>query len=112
MSIKLFTALCLVSACSASFGQVANDSDKEDLKICQGVATELNRTKGVGIARDGMTRLVTWRAACAEEPPSGRGNVTALCEGKRTPSKGGGKVFFWQKSDHGKRNSGYYACTD
>lgn len=112
MSIKLFTLLCLASACSVGFAQTADDADKEDVKKCQMLAADMNKSKGVGISMEGMTRLVTWRAACAERPPVGRGNVTALCEGKRTPAKGGGKVFFWQKSDHGQYNTGYFACDD
>ena len=112
ISRKYFTVLCLAGACSVSVSHAADSSDYEDLKKCRALATELNRTKNVGIDPDGMTRLVTWRAACAERPPTGPGNVTALCEGKRTSVKGGGKVFFWQKADHGKPNYGYFSCDD
>ncbi len=66
-----------------------------------------------GITYDSLkdiTPLVTWRAACAERPPTGPGNVTALCEGKRTAAKGGAGVFFWQKSHQGKLKRGYFEC--
>jgi hypothetical protein len=52
----------------------------------------------------------TWRAACAERPPTGKGTVTALCEAKRKTDKGEQGVFFWQKSYRGKPNIGYFIC--
>ena len=57
-----------------------------------------------------MTPLATWRAACAERPPTGPGNVTSLCEGKLSAAKGGKGVFFWQKSIRANSIAGYFVC--
>jgi hypothetical protein len=110
MRIKFYAALCFATACGAAFGQDVSELEKKRLDTCQAVAKEINKSHGVGISLKGITTLATWRAACAEEPPTGPGNVTALCEGKRIAAKGGAGVFFWQKSQRGKLNSGYIMC--
>jgi hypothetical protein len=110
MRLKIYAALCLATACSAAFGEDLDDLEKKSRDTCQVVAKELNESKGVGIDLKSISIHATWRAACAERPPTGPGNVTALCEGKRIGAKGGGGVFFWQKSQRGKLNSGYFVC--
>lgn len=111
MLSKAFLAFCLAAVCGASSAQAADDGlDKQMLEKCQAVAKALNTTSKAGIRLDGLEALVTWRAACAEKPPTGPGNVTALCQGKRLTAQGEQGVFFWEKTDHGKPNRGYFTC--
>lgn len=108
---QFYAALLFATACCTAFGaQPANDVDDEDLGKCVSLAKELNQTKRLGIRLDGLERLVTWRAACAERPPTGPGNVTVLCQGKYADEKGEKAIFFWQKSKDGKLNNGYFSC--
>jgi hypothetical protein len=72
----------------------------------------MNESKGVGINMERATRLVTWRAACAERPQPGRGSVTARCERQPHAGERRWKGVFWQKPDHGQSNSGYFTCDD
>ncbi|WP_444846866.1 hypothetical protein [Duganella caerulea] len=110
MLVRIYLALSLATVCVAAFGQNENDLEKKMLTNCQVLAKDLNKSRGVGISPEGISPLVTWRAACAERPPTGPGNVTALCQGKRVSAQGEEGVFFWQKSQHGKLNSGYFIC--
>ena len=111
MFVKALSALCLAATCSASAAQATDDLEKQMLDKCQAVAKELNKSRQAGISLDRLEPLVTWRAACAERPPTGPGNVTALCQGKRTTAKGEQGVFFWEKSNHGVPNRGYFTCS-
>jgi hypothetical protein len=55
--------------------------------------------------------FVTWRAACAEKPPTVPGNVTALCQGDAiTPTGQQKKVFYWEKASGKTLHTGYYWC--
>ena len=110
MLIKTCIALGLAAIACTAVAQESDDLDKQMLAKCQAVATQLNKSKNAGISLKGITPLVTWRAACAERPPTGPGNVTSLCEGKQAAAKGGKGVFFWQKSHQGKLDSGYFVC--
>jgi len=110
MSIKLGFLLCLAMSCNAAFGQGDDDLEKKMLNDCRRLAKELDESDMLRIDLNSIRALLTWHAACAERPPAGPGNVTALCEGKRVTSKGEEGVFFWQKSDHGKLNRGYFPC--
>jgi hypothetical protein len=110
MSIKVSLVLVLVAVFGTVFAQGENDLEKKMLNDYQVLAKEINKSNGVGISSEAISPLVTWRAACAEKPPTGPGNVTALCQGKRIAEKGKDDVFFWQKSQHGKLNNGYYVC--
>lgn len=110
MLIKTCLALCLAATACTAVAQETDDLDKKMLANCQALATQLNKSHGAGISPKEITPLVTWRAACAERPPTGPGNVTSLCEGRLTAAKGGKGVFFWQKSHQGKLNSGYFVC--
>jgi hypothetical protein len=112
MSIKAYLALLLAAACGGAAGQSAGGLESKMHNNCQALAKELNKSKNLGISPEGMLPLVTWHAACAERPPTGPGDVTALCEGKRVTAKGAERIFFWQKSKRGKLNKGYFMCTD
>jgi hypothetical protein len=112
MPIKAFFALLLATACGAALSQSNDDLERKMLNDCQILATKLSKSKKISISMDGIQPLVTWRAACAERPPTGPGNVTALCEGKRDAAKGEERVFFWEKVKHGKFNRGFFICTD
>ncbi|MFK3736746.1 hypothetical protein [Massilia sp. TN1-12] len=109
MMTNAILALSLATASAAAFAQ-DSDVEKEMVDRCQAVAKQLNKTRKLGIRADGMEAFATWRAACAERPPTGPGNVTALCEGTRVVAGKEQRVFFWQMSDHGKLGNGYFAC--
>ena len=111
-SRALFLTLCLAAVGSTARAQSDDDLEKKSLARCQALATEMNKTHKAGIRLEGITPLVTWRAACADKPPTGPGNVTALCQGIRVTAKGEQGVFFWQKSNQGKLNNRYFLCTD
>jgi len=110
MSIKVSLALVLATVYGTALAQGENDLEKKMLNDCQVLAKEINKSHGAGISLEAISPLVTWRAACAEKPPTGLGNVTALCQGKRVTAKGEDGIFFWQKSQHGKLNNGYFVC--
>jgi len=112
MPIKASLALLLATACGAALSQSNDDLERKMLNDCQILATKLSKSKKISISNDGIQPLVTWRAACAERPPTGPGNVTAHCEGKRDAAKGEERVFFWEKVKHGKFNRGFFICTD
>jgi hypothetical protein len=111
MFFRTVLACCLAAVCRAASAEATDDLDKHMLKKCQAVAKELNKTRRAAISLDGQEPLVTWRAGCAERAPTGPGNVTALCQGKRTTAKGEQGVFFWEKSSHGLPNRGYFTCS-
>lgn len=84
---KVFVALWITTICNATFAQSENFLEKRMLGNCRALAKELNKSHGVGIALENISPLVTWRAACAEKPPTGPGHVTALCQGERINGK-------------------------
>ncbi|SDC06359.1 hypothetical protein SAMN05428966_10122 [Massilia sp. PDC64] len=98
MISRTFLACCFAAVCSAASAQATDDLDKRMLEKCQAVAKDLNKTRRAAISLDGLEPLVTWRAACAERPPTGPGNVTALCTGKHTAAKGERGVFSGKKA--------------
>jgi hypothetical protein len=112
MHIKSYLLLVLATSAAPGFALNKNEMPEETPYECQAVAKELNKSKKISISMDGMQALATWRAACAERPPTGAGNVTALCEGKLNGVKGAGRVFFWEKSHQGKAHRGYFTCTN
>lgn len=111
MLIKISSALYLTIVWGSVLAQSEIGLEKKMLNNCQALASEINKSHGVGISLDTISPLVTWRAACAEKSPTGVGNVTALCQGERFTEMGKEEVFFWQKSLHGKLNNGYYVCS-
>jgi len=112
IAVRIWQALILSGACGLT--HAAGDGaaiEKSMLLDCTTLAKAINLSNPrIGIDLRGITPLVTWRASCAEKPPTGPGNVTALCEAAREPDKGRERVFFWQKSVHGKHHQGYYFC--
>lgn len=90
---------------------VADDSDPALLQGCTQAAELLNRSGKVNINTNDLTPLVTWRASCAETPPTGDGNIMALCEGTSVGADGNGELlFFWSRTNRGKLETGYMAC--
>jgi len=56
-------------------------------------------------------QLVTWRASCAESPPTGPGNVDLLCEGDIARKDGSSvRVFYWQKHAGTNISTGSIPC--
>jgi len=51
--------------------------------------------------------MLTWHASACERPPNGPGLVVQLCEGKAVD---GATVFFWEKTEGGRRFSGFLSC--
>jgi hypothetical protein len=103
--------LLLAVASGAALSQSNDNLERKMLNDCEILAKNLSQSKKVSISIDGIQPLVTWRAACAERPSTGPGNVTALCEGKREAANGRERVFFWEKVSHGKFNRGFFICT-
>lgn len=106
---KILPILLLTYICGAVHANEETDLEKKMLNDCSELAKAINKSHPeIAISLQGLAPLVTWRASCAEKPPTGAGNVTALCEGERAANKG--KIFFWQKLDQGKLKQGYYLC--
>jgi hypothetical protein len=110
MLIKAYLGVLLVTACSVALGEGNTDLENKMLRDCQVVAKKLNKSKELNRGLDEIQPFVTWHATCAERAPTGPGNVTALCEGKRETAKGKERVFFWEKATHGKFNRGFFIC--
>ncbi|MES2917856.1 MAG: hypothetical protein V4729_04480 [Pseudomonadota bacterium] len=104
------------SPVSGDEGEGGNDAgaDDSDLALQQGcvqAAELLNRSGKVNINTNDLAPLVTWRASCAETPPTGEGNIMALCEGTSVGADGNGELlFFWSRTNRGKVETGYMAC--
>ncbi len=93
------------------FGSEAEKADPSMLKDCVQLARLLNKSGKVNINENEVTPLYTWRAGCAERPPSGEGKVMALCEGISVRSDGKAELlFFWSKTHAGTLGTGYFSC--
>jgi hypothetical protein len=109
--VKKTVASLIFTIATAPFSANAQDSDPAILKNCITLAELLNKSSKVNINVNDITPLYTWRASCAEKPPTGKGNVMALCEGTSIRSDGTAKLlFFWSKTNKGKLTTGYYSC--
>ena len=78
----------------------AADFDRNMIRNCKSVAEKLEKqnSKFPTINDASITPLYTWRASVCETPPSGKGDVTALCDAQ---TGSGSHVFFWEKiSNH------------
>lgn len=94
--------------------QTLDDLEREGVEQCTKLAARMFSSKSkpnMPRKASNFAALVTWRASCAEKPPKGPGNVTALCEADAQTQSGEKKrVFFWEKSENGKKHTGYYWC--
>jgi hypothetical protein len=105
--LTALTALIFIIPCAK-----ADTIDYEALEQCQLAAKILNKSGKVNINLNELRTLVTWRASCAEEKPTDKGNVMALCEGTSVRSDGKGELlFFWLKTYRGKVNTGFIICS-
>jgi hypothetical protein len=96
---------------AAPLSAKTEEMDSSMIKDCVRLAELLNNSDKVNINTNEVTPLYTWRASCAERPPTGEGNVMALCEGTSVRSDGKGELlFFWSKTKRGKVNTGFFIC--
>lgn len=95
----------------SSAAPTQDDVEAEMIRKCESLAELLNKTKNTNININELRAFVTWRATCAEQPPTGEGNVMALCEGTSVRNDGSSELlFFWSKTNRGKLTSGYLSC--
>jgi len=70
-------------------------------------------TKGAKAVTN-IEQLLTWRAACAEQPPVGigTGELRALCEGDLVSKNGNSRrIFYWYYvTATGDEKIGYHLC--
>ena len=73
--------------------------DRNMVRDCKQVAEKLEKQnrKFPTINDSSITPLYTWRASVCETPPTGKGDVTALCDAQTVS---GLHVFFWEKNNH------------
>ena len=101
----------ITAANASSSGAQHDDIEAQMLRDCESLADVLNKTKNTNINANELRAFVTWRAACAEQPPTGEGNVMALCEGTSVNRDGTSELlFFWSKTHRGKLTTGYLSC--
>lgn len=106
MSLKLFT----LSAGLFFFVHVhAVDFDMKMIRDCQQLAETLEKqnTEFPEIKDSSITPLYTWRASVCETPPSGKGDVTALCDAQTVS---GSSVFFWKKKNNHFFERNFLVC--
>lgn len=117
LMLLVFVSLCIISRNDV----LADELDKEGIAKCTALASKMfssalpekGKSGTLGKPRNvtNIEYLVTWRAACAEKPPKGPGNVTALCQGEATTQTGQRKqVFYWEKISGTTLHTGYYWC--
>lgn len=91
-----------------------NDIELNALNECKQLATKMFSDKftqkDIPQNISNVEYLFTWRAGCAERPPTGKGNVTALCQAKATKNGQPNHVFYWQKIYKKTPNTGYFWC--
>lgn len=105
--ISLFFAALVIAPLFAN----AEELDPSMIKDCVQLAALLNKSGKVNINTNEIAPLYTWRASCAERPPTGEGNVMALCEGTSVRGDGKGELlFFWSKTKRGKVSTGFFIC--
>ncbi|HLC06600.1 MAG TPA: hypothetical protein VJJ26_00295 [Candidatus Babeliales bacterium] len=89
----------------------ADNIDADMLRDCTELASHIEKSSKQSFAIEDLEPLFTWRASCAEKPPTGKGNVKALCEGNVLQKNGTKKrIFFWSKTNQEKLVTGYYWC--
>jgi hypothetical protein len=79
----------------------SNDIELEALNECKQLAVKIFSERSVN--KDfpqnisNVEYMFTWHAGCAERPPTGKGNVTALCQAQATKNGQPNHIFYWQK---------------
>ena len=105
--------LCLALALAGPAALAQDDVDAEARRKCTQLAAEMFGQARPAEPRDpsGIEVLVTWRASCAERPPTGPGHVVALCEADVISSPSTRRrVFFWKKQQGTAVSTGYHWC--
>lgn len=105
MRLQYMLAVALLAASASSLRAEDNTEDN----ICPALAGRMSGLyRNFPKLKPGTAeRLLLWASSCAENPPSGAGNVTALCQAKTRSGKG---VFYWTKAGTGLETSGYVLC--
>ena len=87
----------------------AADIDRNMIRDCKQVAEKLGKQnrKFPTINNSSITPLYTWRASVCETPPTGKGDVTALCDAQTVS---GSPVFFWEKKNNHFFERNFLAC--
>ena len=87
----------------------AADVDRNMIRDCKHVAEKLEKQnrKFPTINNSSITPLYTWRASVCETPPTGKGDVTALCDAQTVS---GSPVFFWEKKNNHFFERNFLAC--
>ncbi len=75
---------------------------------CLVLFNKLNRSgKLLKIQSSSIVEYVTWRATLCKLIPTGKGNVTVLCDGQTSKGK---TAFFWEKKYKNKLIPAYRYC--
>ncbi len=83
-------------------------ADASDNAKCLALIKKMNKTgRLLKIKSDTIVEYVTWRATLCGLIPTGKGNVTALCDGQ---TANGMTAFFWEKKYRNKLMAGYRFC--
>ncbi len=122
MKKLVYTTICVFALFFMTLNVWAEDElDREGIAKCTQLALKMFSTASPDKHKSGalgkprnvtnIESFVTWRAACAEKPPKGPGNVTALCQADAmTPTGQQEKVFYWEKVSGKTLHTGYYWC--
>ena len=80
---------------------------------CQALGDRMAQRHDLAGPVSNVKEFATWRAACAESPPTGRGLVDLLCQGD-VPHEAGsvGRVFYWQKHAGSQISAGFLPCME
>ena len=106
MSLKVLTLAA--GLCFFVDGHAAG-TDRNMIRDCKQVAEKLEKQnrKFPTINDSSITPLYTWRASVCETPPSGKGDVTALCDAQTVR---GSHVFFWEKKNNHFSERNFLVC--
>ena len=90
----------------------ANANEKSEMAACKNIGLTLVNANASNQKITNMEVLYTWRASCAEKPPTGEGDVLALCDGDLVSKNGViRRIFYWEKiKNNGERHIGYHLC--
>lgn len=87
----------------------AADMDRKMLEDCKKVADKLKKNNRTfpAINHSSITPLYTWRASVCQTPPTGNGDVTALCDARTAR---GFPVFFREKKNRHSIHQHFMNC--